>query len=118
MLSDNTRLRDTLTRGLNRHRFEVLATSHTDLGEFLRTPASRRTQVQVLLLDVSEGAASGAARMLSDLRANGVDVPVVAIAAPRDSGELGASPSARNTTVLIKPIDLAELAAELARWTG
>ena len=119
MITDNTRLRETLTRGLNRHKFEVLAAANQAEAEALtRAPASQPAKVHVLLLDVPDGAASVAARTLNGILASGLDVPVVAIAAPGDHGVLEMSPATRKATVLIKPIDLAELAAELARLGG
>ena len=102
LLSGDPRLREVLTRGLGRHDFEVVPED------------GPRGQVDALLLEVAQGASQQGLSLLRDLRGSGLFAPAIVLATPSDSGTFAQQSGALSAAaVLIKPIDMQELASEL-----
>lgn len=105
--------------GLHRRNFEVTAVSTgnelTLIMEGLCAAAAKEQETDVILLDVPSGPDPLALLVLHRLNARGIAVPTVCLTTPADHDLLAARSTARPSALVMKPVDLAELAAELSR---
>ena len=117
VVADDSRLRDTLLRGLYRHGFDVVAVSTgNELDKIVASlAASEPPESDVVLVDVPNGPDVVALNTLQRLRAKGVALSIICLASASDARAVSAAADLRVATVLVKPIDLNELAAELRR---
>ncbi len=106
---DDARLREALVRGLERHKLEVVAISAESALHALEVHrAPDAGGVDVVLVDVPQGPDARALNVLRQVATAGDGVPTLGLASPQDAGRVGPD-------VLLKPIDMAELASELGR---
>jgi len=120
IIADNVRLREQLLHGLHRRDFEVVAvTTGNELTLVMEGLAAAATDTEretdVILLDVPAGPDPLALLVLHRLNARRVAVPTVCLTTPADHQTLAARDTARPAALVMKPVDIAELAAELIR---
>lgn len=120
VIADNVRLREQLLHGLHRRDFEVVAVTTgnelTPIMEGLSAGAANPGRdMDVILLDVPAGPDPLALLVLHRLNARGISVSTVCLTTPADHAQLAARETARPSSLVMKPVDLAELAAELRR---
>jgi DNA-binding response OmpR family regulator len=122
VIADDARLRELLSKALHRRSMEVLAVSTGNelvpVLEELSAAGEAAQWADVILLDVPAGPDPLALRVLHQLQAHAISLPMVCLTAPADVGALAERGTARTPVWVVKPIDIAELSAELRRAAG
>jgi DNA-binding response OmpR family regulator len=122
VIADDARLREVLARGLHRRELEVQVVSTGDellpVLEELAAGGAASRGTDVILLDVPSGPDPLALLVLHRLEARGITLPTVCLTTPADHTALTARDTARPASVVVKPVDIAELTAELRRAAG
>lgn len=111
VISDE-RLRQTLDRGLERHGFGFTTAAQPEAVHAYFDGASA-PEFDVMLFDVPAPLAARTQQAVRQLRRAGVEIPAACLVGANVVSAFPPDPSIQ--LVLIKPIDLAELALELRR---